>query len=248
MATQNKQNTTLVSAYIKNVNNRYDKTFDTYIQNGSLLLKANVPKIIFVDKETYNTIRHLENNNTKIISVTKDDCYLYDAANKISNFTLTTDNISKDTLKYILTMCSKTEWIYKAIELNVFNTPNYTWVDFGIRHVFKCDNENFIKKLESLNDKVYNSVRIASIWDLNAKYNINIYTDIAWYFAGGVFGGDKNTLLLFSKKMKEMCLRIIRTRSTLMWEVNVWYLIYKEHPELFDCYYCDHNDSLIDCY
>ena len=44
------------------------------------------------------------------------------------------------------------------------------------------------------------------------------------------------------------CYLVVHPRGTLMWEVNVWYLIYKEHPELFDCYYCDHNDSLIDCY
>ena len=241
-------NATLVSAFIKNVNNRYDKTFDTYMQHGALLLQANVPKIIFADNETYATIKHMENSSTKIVAVTKSECYLYDNRNKITNFTLNTDNNTKDTLEYILTICSKTEWIYKAIELNPFNTPNYTWVDFGIRHVFKCDNNTFITKIESLNDKVYNYLRIGSIWDLNRSYDINLYTDIAWYFAGGVFGGEKTALKLFSKKMKEMCLRIIRERGTLMWEVNVWYLIYKENPTLFDCYYCDHNDSLIDNY
>jgi hypothetical protein len=194
MTTQHQKNTTLVSAYIKNVNNRHDKTFDTYIQNGVLLLKANVPKIIFADNETYKTIKHLENSNTKIVAVTKSDCYLYDNRNKITNFTLNTDNNTKDTLEYILTMCSKTEWIYKAIELNPFNTPNYTWVDFGIRHVFKCDNNTFTTKIESLNNKVYNSLRIASIWDLKCRYNINLYKNIAWYFAGGVFGGNKENV------------------------------------------------------
>ena len=82
-----------------------------------------------------------------------------------------------------------------AIKLNVFDTDNFIWVDFGIRHVFKCSDNEFIQKIESLNTKIYDSVRIGTIWDLNYLYNINIYKDISWYFAGGVFGGDKESLL-----------------------------------------------------
>ena len=76
-------------------------------------------------------------------------------------------------------------------------------------------------------------------------YNINIYKNVAWYFAGSVFGGNKDKLLLFAEKMKTQCMKIITEHQTLMWEVNIWYLIFKENKELFDCYQCDHNDSII---
>ena len=33
-----------------------------------------------------------------------------------------------------------------------------------------------------------------------------------------------------------------------MWEVNIWYLVYKENKELFDNYYCNHNNTIIDNY
>ena len=33
--------------------------------------------------------------------------------------------------------CNKTEVIREAIELNYFNTEDFIWLDFGIRHVFK---------------------------------------------------------------------------------------------------------------
>ena len=38
------------------------------------------------------------------------------------------------------------------------------------------------------------------------------------------------------------------TKNTIMWEVNVWYLIYNENKLLFDIYDCDHTDSIIDNY
>ena len=33
-----------------------------------------------------------------------------------------------------------------------------------------------------------------------------------------------------------------------MWEVNIWYLIYKEYPELISVYVADHNPSMIKMY
>jgi hypothetical protein len=36
---------------------------------------------------------------------------------------------NKDTLEYMITICHKTEWIKEAIDLNFFNTTNFTWID-----------------------------------------------------------------------------------------------------------------------
>lgn len=145
-------------------------------------------------------------------------------------------------------MCNKTEWIKEAIELDLYKSDQFVWVDFGIRHVFNCNDDEFRSKIERLCNKLYDKVRIASIWDLNVQSSKDCYTMIMWYFAGGVFGGSKDKLLLFADLMKKMCLNIIESKGTLMWEVNVWYLIYQENIGLFDIYYCDHNNSIIDNY
>ena len=134
-----------------------------------------------------------------------------------------------------------------SIVLNYFNTSQFVWVDFGLRHVMSSD-DMFITSILDAHNKEYSKVRIAAIWNVNNIYNVNIYTNIAWYFAGGVFGGDKEPLLIFSEKMKTRCLQIVTEMKTIMWEVNVWYLIYKESPELFDFYYCNHNDSIMNHY
>jgi hypothetical protein len=82
---------------------------------------------------------------------------------------------------------------------------------------------------------------------LNEK-RFNIYKDIKWYFAGGVFGGNKEKLLIFADLMKQKCLQIISQEKTIMWEVNIWYLIYLENNELFYPYHCDHNDTILKNY
>jgi hypothetical protein len=247
--------TTIVSAFISNMNTRNDRKLDTYLDLGSLLLKTNIPKIIFIDNEIYDIIKHYENENTKIILFNKQDIYLYQYLNSLQDtFSLDTDFPSKDTLDFIFTMCNKTEWIKNAIELNLFNTENFIWVDFGIRHVFKCNDEEFIKKIENLSNKIYNELRVGTIWNLNIDYNLyynlDIYKKISWYFAGGVFGGNKEELLKFSDETKKMCVKTINERQNLMWEVNIWYLVFKNNNNFikYSFYKCDHNDSIIDNY
>lgn len=240
--------TTIVSGFLSNVNNRSDINIDKYFELGVLFMKAKISKIIFVDEIMYEKIESYNNEYTKIILVNKTDYELYQYMNEdvLTNFNLNSDNSQKNTIGYMFTMCNKTEWIKQAIELNHFNSEQFIWIDFGIRHVFKTvDDDTFINILESLNDKKYENVRIGSIWNLERLYQFNILKDITWYFAGGVFGGNKDKLLKFASLMKEKCLEIISQEKTIMWEVNIWFVVYSENKELFDAYSCDHNNSII---
>jgi hypothetical protein len=239
--------TTLVTGFLTNVNQKVDCNMDNFINLGMLLLKAKIPKIVFVDEEMYKIIKTHENEYTRIVLIKKTDYELYQYMNNdvLTNFSLNTDNPAKDTIEFMFTMCNKTEWIRQAIDLNYFNSVQFVWVDFGIRHVFRCDDEKYINILESLNDKKYENIRIGTIWDLQLMYNFNICKDITWYFAGGVFGGNKENLLHFANLMKEKSLHIISHEKTIMWEVNIWYLIYLENNNLFQTYHCGHDDTII---
>jgi hypothetical protein len=243
--------TTIVSAFLSNANKRENRNIDKYLELGIVLLKADIPKIIFTDGQMYEKIKNYENDKTKIILYDKQESYLYKYLNNdyLINFKLNTDYESKDTKEYIFIQCNKTEWVKKAILMNYFNTENFIWLDFGIKHVFQCDDETFIKIIQQLDNKKYNDkIRIASIWNTELIYSCNIYQDIAWYFAGGVFGGNKESLLIFSEKMEQECIKIISEKKTLMWEVNIWYLIYIENRDLFENYQCDHNNTIIENY
>jgi len=246
---------TLVSAFMTNITtNECLKTNDNYKKYTEYcipLLQANINKIIFIDETIIDNYKCYENHNTKIVPFVKETSYLYENIHKLTNFQLNSNNIEKDTEQFMFTQCHKTEWIKLAIEMSdneECSSNQFIWVDFGIKHIFKCDNEEFIQKIERLKDCKYDAIRIASIWDLNIDYQKDIYKDICWYFGGGVFGGNKTFLLEFAKVMKLFCLEIINTKQTIMWEVNIWYLIYKQNKNLFMAYTCDHNSSMIDNY
>jgi len=245
-------NVTLVSAFMSNItSNECLNTNDNYKKYTEYcipLLQANINKIIFIDEKIIDNYKCYENHNTKIVPFVKESSYLYEYINTLENFQPNSNNLEKDTIQFMFTQCHKTEWIKLAIEITSHDTNQFIWVDFGIKHIFKCSNEEFIQKIERLKDCNYDAVRIASIWNLDIDYHRNIYRDISWYFGGGVFGGSKTYLLEFAKAMKLFCLEIINTKQTIMWEVNIWYLIYKQNKDLFINYACDHNNSMIDNY
>jgi hypothetical protein len=63
-------------------------------------------------------------------------------------------------------------------------------------------------------------------------------------FAGSCFGGSAKAVTQFALRVREMCLRVMRERNTLMWEINIWVLIYRDAPELFALYPSDHSEIL----
>lgn len=241
---------TIVSAFIRNMNNRKDYNIGNYLQNGKLFLKTRVHKIVFVDQDTYDELKDYENEYTKLIVTTKKDIYLYQYTHLLTNLDIHTSRPDKDTIDYYFLMCNKTEWVKKAIELNLFNSDNFIWVDFGICYIFKCGDDEFIKSIERMKEKSYDTLRIASVWRKfgRTSYNENPYHNIIWHFGGGVFGGNKDKLLRFAHLTKEMCVRTISEKNTIMWEVNIWYLIYQENPDLFDFYDCEHDRTMINEY
>ena len=237
--------TTLVSCFFGNAN----KVNRDYIALATCLLQANIPKIIFVDEETCEKIKKYENENTRIVVKKREDIYLYEYSyGLLENFKINTSKPIKDTLDYMFVICNKTEIVKEAIELNYFNTHEFVWVDFGIKHVFKCSDEDFIKKIENIENKKYDKLRIASIWNPEIVYSQDICKDVLWYFAGGVFGGNSESLIEFAEKTRQKCLQLIREKKIITWEVNVWYMVYLENRKLFNFYECDHNNTIIDNY
>lgn len=258
-------NTILVSAFLTNINERHNQDINNhvkivkYIENGKKILTAPINKIIFIDKSLMDEFKDYQNEYTSLIPITKEDLYLNSYKNKITQFSLNTTYPEKDSLDYMLLMCNKTEFMRKAIETDPF-TPlcvsdnkntQFIWLDFGINYICKCSDEEFIQKIMKLSNNCDSEkVRLGSIilWDPNIAYSYNIYKDIVWYFTGGILGGNKESLVKFADLVKEKCIETITTHKTIMWEINIWYLVYKDHPELFSYYKCDHNDSLIDNY
>jgi hypothetical protein len=246
--------TTIVSAFISNLNSH--RSIEIYINYGKKLCNININKIIFIEEHIYNTYFINEKYPlTTFIFISKEQIYLYKyTENDLINInTLYTNNPSKDTIEYMYIQCSKTEWVRIAIEKNPYDSEQFIWLDFGIYHIMNNDRELFIRLINDedelfsfiineLYNKSYDNVRIAS----GEFYNIeNIYTHIQWFFLGGIFGGHKDKLIQFSDLMKQKCIDIITNDKIIIWEVNIWYLIYLENPELFDRYLANHNPTML---
>ena len=170
--------------------------------------------------------------------------------NEINNSGLNSTNPDKDSVEYMMTMCHKTEFVRKAIQMNLFNSSQFIWMDIGIKHMITCSDEDFSKKILRLKDVEYipDHVRIPSIWNPDNNYLVDIYRDVSWYFAGSMFGGNIKALTLFADETKTTCLKIIKEKKQLMWEINIWYIIYKKDRWKFLYYFSKHDNSILDNY
>jgi hypothetical protein len=267
-------NVFFVSAFITNVHQN-DKSIENYIDYGKKMVNLNMNQIIFLEKDIFDSyfkedtnetihsftyedekkFDYIIYNNIYFIFFEKKDMYLYEHKNNITNFQITTNNPNKDTVDYMFVQCHKTEWIKMSIFLmnqqNNINVNNieYIWLDFGIYHIIKND-EIFKIEIQNLNERtllnLHEKIHIGGIWDLNHDYGTTQNNRIAWYFAGGIFGGSSSDMLIqFADLMKKKCLEIINERNTFIWEVNIWHLIYLDNKDLFDVYRCDHNVSML---
>ena len=186
------------------------------------------------------------------------DIFLWSYKQMAHQFKLNTGNPGKDTLEYMMVQCQKSEWMAIASQLKgstmVQDRVEYIWIDFGVFHMFQDKIDVFQSELYIMRSRVnrrilqsgvdVSLVRFARCWDTNHVYYGNIYEDVNWLFAGSVFGGGTTAINQFAFRVREKCLQVLRERNTLMWEINVWVLIYREYPELFAFYPSNHSDII----
>jgi hypothetical protein len=96
-----------------------------------------------------------------------------------------------------------------------------------------------------MTSKKYDKIRIASCKYRDYTVNYNVYEIITWTFAGSVFGGHKDALIKFADLAKNEVLKTIEEKKTIMWEINIWYLVKLKHLELFDFYSCAHDIRIL---
>jgi hypothetical protein len=241
---------TIVSAFMTNINKRGDRSYEKYFELAKSLLKIPINKVIFIDKTVIHHFLQFANENTTIIPFEKESNYLYEFKNTIDNSKISNKNAEKDTVEYMFTMSYKTEFVRKAIHLNNYGAKQFIWMDIGIKHMINTSDEEFCEKILRLKNINYNlHVRIPSIWNPDCVFTSgDVYNEVLWYFAGSMFGGNATSLLEFADLTKETSLSIIKERNMLMWEVNVWHLIYRMDRWKFLYYISKHDNSILDNY
>lgn len=185
------------------------------------------------------------------------DLFLWSYREMAHKFKLNTGNPTKDTLEYMMVQCQKSEWM--AIASQLFHSTRgcgeeNVWIDFGVFHMFQGKIDVFQTELYKMRARIHRrllqpglsrgGMTFARCWDPNHVYYGDIYKDVNWLFAGSVFGGCSTRIQQFALRVREKCLQVLREKNTLMWEINIWVLIYHEHPELFAFYPSDHSEII----
>ena len=228
---------TFVSAFL-NFNDLSDNdVYEKYISYFRKLANTGIPIALFMDKR----YQHLEfSNNVKIIKYIDSDDIQFSKLTSDKKMVLPAHrNTQKDTEKYMNFMNNKIFFVQESIELNIFNTHHFAWVDFRLFHIFK--NEELVNhKLNEISKKNLpeNYVCFPGAW---GKMN-DMLNNINWRFLGGFFIIDKNNLGrlidIFSKYIRD-------NNLPLLWEVNYWALIEMNNLFDFGWYLGDHNESII---
>jgi hypothetical protein len=152
---------------------------------------------------------------------------------------------TQDTKNFLLLMNSKSEFVYRAIQSNIYSSSHFAWIDFGIFHIVQ-NLEETVKFLQLLaNSKfVPNCFYIPGCWDKGRNYSV-LLERVNWRFCGGFFLADADSLLHFHNLHREKFVEFVRNSKILPWEVNFW--VYLEfacgwQPQWFAG---DHNDSIL---
>ena len=229
--------TTFVTAFYK-----LDNRQCNYLQLFKPLVKANIKIHLFIQPKLYDSYIN-EIGNKEHIHITKLEFEELNIYKNLYNSEFICRlpehrTCEKDTEKFMILMNSKVEFVKRAIDLNIFNSTQFAWIDFGISKVIKhLDTFEKLKTIPKINN-----LYIPAIWP---KMNID-FSRVCWRFCGGFFIGDIQSILRFNSIYETHFLNILKINNYILsWEVNFW--AYFEYNQLFEpvTYLADHNDSML---
>jgi hypothetical protein len=185
-----------------------------------------------------------------VVFFEKTDLFLWPYRSMAHAFSVNTGNPGKDTLGYMMVQCQKSEWLAIACQMNK-KPVEYLWIDFGIFHMFGGKIDVFQTNIYKMRGRIMrrgnkDKIIAARCVDPGHAFSVqgDIYKDINWLFAGSVIGGREDAVKWFATKMREYCFRVLREKNTIMWEINVWAIIYRDFPNKFSLYASNHSDVI----
>jgi hypothetical protein len=153
-------------------------------------------------------------------------------------------DFDKDNDEYFILMNSKVEFVKKAIDVNVWNSKYFCWIDFSIHYMIK-DKQLFktnIDKLSKYEMPLINELNII-IPGCEQKKRM-VYIHPIWRYSGSIFYGYKDDLITFYEIYSKYYNIFLKEHSLLTWEVTVW--AWFESIDMFNPLwsYGNHDDSI----
>ena len=179
------------------------------------------------------------------------DTWTYQTCTSIQDVELPNNrNIEKDTKEYIILMNTKTEFLKKAAEADLWNSTHFAWIDFNIFHIFKTESDEKYAG-ELLTRLTKRSLRqtfltMPGCWHKNHVVNEYLINDVCWRWCGGFFLGDKSSIINFHDMYELHLVEFLEKTKKIVWEVNFWAWLEKEYDMCIIWYHGDHNISILE--
>src|SRR5210317_1098686 len=137
---------TFTTAFIDlNEDRSKDKSPEVRIKHFKTLAKSGIAICLYVSSTYENIGKEFE--NVKLMPIINlEDLETYKLIKRLNPTLPTNRNIEKDTLNYMILQNAKSEFVYKTLISNPFNTEHFAWIDFSICHIL-TDTETILKQL-----------------------------------------------------------------------------------------------------
>jgi hypothetical protein len=208
------------------------------------ILQLPYPLVIFTDND--ECINFIENerdkykNLTFIIKKPFENTYYYKHLNKLSElqkkFTIINGHLEHETPMYIILNNNKFDFIESAIELNLFGSDHFIWMDFGINHVAQST-----EKIHEWINKIPDKIKQLCINPYTENIdNKEMFQYIYHHTAGGLFTGSKENMQRYSQLFKDKTEQIY-AEDWYQIDEAVMTMVQRENPDLFDLFYGDYQ-------
>lgn len=211
------------------------------LKDVSILLQQDLDLIIFVDEFYQQELAKLDKSaSVKIITydISKLTIYNIIMANKNGLSLPEHRSVSKDTYEYMALMHSKIELIKLAQDHTL--AAYVAWIDAGSSKMI-CDPEMSYHRLRNLRLQPGLKVLIPGCYQRNPTFD-QLLANVWWNYLGTFFVCERSAIEAFYQYSMQALFKFCAS-AYVVWEVNVWIDINKQHPEIFTWYASDHNDS-----
>jgi len=250
---------TFTTAFIDlNEDRSKDKSPEVRIKHFKTLAKSGIAICLYVSSTYENIGKELENEfkNVKLMPIINlEELETYKIIKKLNPELPINRNNEKDTLNYMILQNAKSEFVYKTLISNPFNTEHFAWIDFSICHMI-TDLEYINNKLYTLkqNKLIKSLLLFPSCWskEISKEHieNNSIYNSINWRFCGSFFIGDSQSILDMHLLIINLIYNFIynenNKNNTIAWEINLWAWIEELYSWKVLTYKADHNNSILD--
>uniref|UniRef100_A0A6C0IF97 Uncharacterized protein n=1 Tax=viral metagenome TaxID=1070528 RepID=A0A6C0IF97_9ZZZZ len=234
---------------MENIEGDNNRSVAGYIELAkNFILKLPYPLVIFMDtneEEIYDALYKTRSSNnllhlTHIYKLDFKETYFYKDLSKIEElqqkFCIRNGDLKHETPLYVILNNNKFCFMEKTIELNLFDSIHFIWMDFGINHVAK-DTHHIHTWIKNVPDKIKQLCINPYIENVAPKTHFQL---IYHNCAGGLFSGSKENMLKYIELFKQKTEQIYNEEWYQIDEA-VMTMVQRENYELFDFFYGDYE-------